>query len=331
MAVIEDGEPKPSEVVAFKLCERLFVRNHFILTYELGLHTRLTIWTFDKLVEAVFPDLHTMISKDLQVSADFYASSWFITLFSSDLDLRSSIRVLDIFVAKGMKAIHRLGLACLSHQREALLALSDQDPAEGLKLLRASAITAVADLGVETVIRRSVTQFKFVTNQLLADVQTAGRVHGGAQIVLFKNSEEQKNFSWLVVPVPPSSGGGAGDSSPGGQAAFEAAWTKDQQSIHRNKTAAVKLSLFERMKFRRGSLNTDAPKVDVETQGEEFGEDEAGHGLTGKRQQSVSPERTKKNSAKMGKAFKSFGKKLGSILPSKSSKGYSRGELGDND
>lgn len=335
MEVIKEGDPKPSEVLAFKLCERLFVRNHFILTYELGLHTRLTIWTFDKLVEAVFPDLHVMISRDLQVSADFFASSWFITLFSSDLDLRSSIRVLDIFAAKGMKAIHRFGLACLSHQREAILAFSDQDPADALKVLRASAVTAVKELGMETLIRKSMTEFKFVTNQLIADVHTAGRVHGGAQIVLFKDSEDQKHFSWLVVPLPPSSGT-PGDNSPGGQAAFEAAWSKDQQSIQRPTQTAktgTSLGIFDRIKLRRNSLNGEsktAPKLSLSAPADYGEEDEAGTGLTGPRGgQVVSPERPKKKSAKAvaGKAFKSFGKKLGSILPSKSSKGYSRGEM----
>ena len=336
MAVIREADPKPFEVVAFKICERLLVRNHFILTYELGLHTRLTIWTFDKLVEALFPDLHKLITTDLQVSADFYASSWFITLFSSDLDLMSSIRLLDLFIAKGSKSLHRFGLACLAHQREAILALNVQDPADGLKMLRAAASTAVKEAGIETLIQTSVTEFKFVTNQLIADLQTAGRVHGGAQLVLFKDKEDQKHFSWLVVPLPPSSGN-SGDRSPGGQAAFEAAWSKDQLSIHRRPTlpaTANSQTLLEKMKFRRTSLpepsTVAAPRITREGTQEDEDEDEAADtGLTGggRRGNSLSPDHEKSSSFKKmsaKKAFKSFGKKLGSILPSKSTKGYSR-------
>jgi hypothetical protein len=347
MAVIQEGDAKAVEVLTFRICERLLVRNHFILTYELGLHMRLTIWAFDKLVEALFPDLYELITKDLQVSADFYASSWFITVFSSDLDLRSSIRLLDLFIAKGTKSLHRFGLACLSHQREALLELNAQDPADGLKLLRAAAVDAVRDLGVEELIRSSVTEFKFVTNQLIADLQTAGRVHGGAQLVIFKDSEEQKHFSWLVVPLPPTSNI-SGDRSPGGQAAFEAAWNKDQLSIHRP-TQAVKslvpsMGLFDRMKLRRGSLQSEpkpAPQVSsAPAEYEEGGEDDdeaVGTGLTGRGHQSVSPDRhrssekRKKGASSSAKqALKSFGKKLGSILPSKSSssRGYSRSQKG---
>ncbi|TEB20641.1 hypothetical protein C9890_0033 [Perkinsus sp. BL_2016] len=208
-------------------------------------------------------------------------------------------------------------------------------------MLRAAASTAVKEAGIETLIRTSVTEFKFVTNQLIADLQTAGRVHGGAQLVLFKDKEDQKHFSWLVVPLPPSSGN-SGDRSPAGQAAFEAAWSKDQLSIHRRPTlpsSTTSQTLLEKMKFRRTSLpeptTVPAQKIVKEGTQQEEEEDEADTGLTGggRRGNSLSPDHAKSSSFKKisaKKAFKSFGKKLGSILPSKSTKGYSRSGV-DND
>ena len=322
MAVIGEGSTSETEVVAFKICQRLFVRNHFILMYELGLNTRLTIWTFDKIVESVFPDLHKLITTDLQVSADFYASSWFLTLFSADLDIHSSIRIMDLFVAKGAKSLYRFGLACLESQRETIMDLDVRDPAEGLKTLRSAAVSAVKEHGIENIISRSLTEYKFVTNQLIADLQTAGRVHGGAKLVLYKNLDvgNQDQFSWLVVPIPPSGSGKGGDSSPSG-AAFEAAWSKDQFSLRRPSLPEAK-GLLDRIKMRRSSL-TKAPVATIESPRSE-NDDSGTAGLTG-RGNSMSPEKPKKGIKITGKAFKSFGKKLGSMLPG-SKRGYSRSD-----
>ena len=70
IAVIQEKNHSPSERVSFKLCEKVLLRNHFVRMYALGLHTRLTIWTFDKLVESIYPDIHDIIINQLQVSAD---------------------------------------------------------------------------------------------------------------------------------------------------------------------------------------------------------------------------------------------------------------------
>ncbi len=75
LAVIQEKHHTEIEVLAFKICEKLFMRNHFVQIYELGWHTRMTIWTFDKLVESIFPDLHSVITDLLQVSADVWIFS----------------------------------------------------------------------------------------------------------------------------------------------------------------------------------------------------------------------------------------------------------------
>ena len=303
MSVIQTGNPVLHERIAFKLCEKLFVRNHFVRIYEVGLFTRLSIWSFDKLVESQFPELHEMITHQLQVSADFYTSTWFMTLFSADLDLSSSLRILDVFIAKGPKALHRFGLACLS-MLEIRLMNPENDVAEALRLLRGSAVTAVAEVGIEYLVQYAMHEYKCVTNRLLADLQTAGKVHGGACLIFVTDRDTLVRSG---VVVPPAL---AGDSSPSG-AAFEAEWSKEEAQI---KSAPVITNMgfiaskFHNLKARPsldggGFLNADED------------EDETLH-----RGNSMSPER------KFGarKALKSLGKKISSILPKTMSKGYSR-------
>lgn len=244
IAVIQETEHTPNEILAFMICEKIFVRNHFVRMYELGLHTRLTIWTFDKLLESIFPSLHDLISERLQVSADFFASSWFITIFSADLDLYSSIRLMDLFISKGPKALHRFGLACLASQKSKLLEIGnrpdDEDPADGLKVLRNVAANAVAENGIESLILSSLTEFKFVNNRLIADLQTAGKVHGGAQLMFITN-RDSKRRSWVIVPLatPPQDSQTLGKKKPvksPRSAAFEAEWNKDAAAIRRQTT-----------------------------------------------------------------------------------------------
>lgn len=318
MAVIQGGPSSSAdELLAFKICERIFLRNHFVRMYELGLHTRLTIWTFDKLVESLFPELHEIITREFQVSADFYASSWFITLFSADLDFYSSVRILDLFVAKGPKSLHRFGLACIASQLERLVGEEGiLDPAEGLKRLRAVAATAVREHGIETLIYRSVTEFKCVTNRMVVDLQTAGKVHGGAQLLVFTD-QDRKTKSWTVVPVQ------KGDSSPSGTA-LGAAWTKEEASIKISSSGAAPGGFLLPGKFmnrilfrrRRISATTAAPEV-LQVEEEVVDEDDGSLHLTGAA--GSSPERKNTDLRKGGRAsraFKSIRKKLlGSIMP----------------
>jgi len=279
IAVIQETNHTLSERLTFKICEKIFVRNHFIRMYELGLHTQLTIWTFSKLVESTFPSLSDMITEKLQVSADFYASSWFITLFSADLDLYSSIRVMDLFIAKGPKAIYRFGLACLNSQKTKLLDIANasEDPADGLKALRTVAVSAVADTGIEGLVLSSLVDFKFVNNRLIADLHTAGKIHGGAKL-MFVTDRDSKRRSWVIAPPDDGSGrlssettireGDHSDTSPTSRGrrhggAFESEWNKDAEAIRRLRqhgqkespkdTSSLVLSFFGKIKRSNSS------------------------------------------------------------------------------
>jgi hypothetical protein len=193
-----------------------------------------------------------------------------------------------------------------------------RDPAEGLKILRQVAVAAVKEVGVETLIHRAQTEFKVVTNRLVADLQTTGKVHGGAQLMVYTDKDTQRR-AWLVVPMPTSDS--ADDASPSG-AAFEAEWNKEEAAIKQEKSQQARSSFLDRLKIRRSSVqNVASIQVD---------EDDADViGLTG-RGHSASPEHKERVShrSKATKAFKSFKKKLGAIMPSIGTKGYSRGGNG---
>lgn len=357
IAVIQDTEHSPNEVLGFMLCEKIFVRNHFVRMYELGLHTRLTIWTFDKLLEAVFPSLHDVISERLQVSADFFASSWFITIFSADLDLYSSIRLMDLFISKGPKALHRFGLACLLSQKAKLLEIGnrpdDDDPADGLKTLRNVAANAVAENGIESLILTSLTEFKFVNNRLIADLQTAGKVHGGAQL-MFVTNRDNKRRSYVIVPLSRTRFDKPGNDRQSVRSprstAFDAEWNKDAEAIRRQRSGLVENNTPSRpsvqsdggmfgflAKLKKDETKTEGTNSPVSSP-REYNDSAP---LSGGRVVLLSPEESagkqKKRRKKVRKSetnnpssfnpFKSFKKKLVSIMPggtSSSSKGYAR-------
>jgi hypothetical protein len=326
--------------------------------YELGLHTQLTIWTFSKLVESIFPSLHDMITEKLQVSADFYASSWFITLFSADLDLYSSIRVMDLFIAKGPKSLYRFGLACLQSQKSALLELGNatEDPADCLKALRTVAVTAVAETGIEGLVLSSLTDFKFVNNRLIADVQTAGKIHGGAKL-MFVTDRDSKRRSWVIAPPSDSSpnvgSNGPSDHSPSGRGAFENEWNKDADSLRRNNKmledskgdgkrnrvisflsklkAKKSREMIEEVRSPSSPIGSPSARENGDLLKQSPGSPVASSG--GGRRHRRRKNRSSESSNGVNNAFKSFRKKLGSIIPvasggGHSTRGYARTEDG---
>lgn len=52
-----------------------------------------------------------------------YASSWFLTLFTSNLPIHLSTRIMDLFLSEGLDIIFRLSIAILQLCRDDLLKL----------------------------------------------------------------------------------------------------------------------------------------------------------------------------------------------------------------
>jgi hypothetical protein len=52
-----------------------------------------------------------------------YASSWFLTLFTTALPLPVACRIMDVFLSEGMEIIFKVALALLTLGKEDLLCL----------------------------------------------------------------------------------------------------------------------------------------------------------------------------------------------------------------
>lgn len=82
----------------------------------------LCMYQLENLVQEQLPDIHVHFqSQGFQTS--MYASSWFLTLFTTTLSLSISCRVMDVFLSEGMEFIFQMALAFLVMGRESLLSL----------------------------------------------------------------------------------------------------------------------------------------------------------------------------------------------------------------
>ena len=73
-------------------------------------------------MQELLPDLHAhFLSQSFDTS--MYASSWFLTLFTTTLTLPVACRVMDTFLVDGMEIIFRLAVAILALGKEDLLSL----------------------------------------------------------------------------------------------------------------------------------------------------------------------------------------------------------------
>jgi len=83
---------------------------------ELGL----CMYQLDTLVQEHIPDLFVHFQSQA-IHTNLYASSWFLTLFTTSLPLVLSCRVMDCFLSEGMEVIFRISLALLIMGKDELL------------------------------------------------------------------------------------------------------------------------------------------------------------------------------------------------------------------
>lgn len=82
----------------------------------------LCMYQLENLVQEQLPEIHVHFqSQGFQTS--MYASSWFLTLFTTTLSLSISCRVMDVFLSEGMEFIFQMALAFLVMGRDSLLSL----------------------------------------------------------------------------------------------------------------------------------------------------------------------------------------------------------------
>merc|ERR1719319_921939 len=75
---------------------------------ELGL----CMYQLDTLVQEHIPDLYVHFQSQA-IHTNLYASSWFLTLFTTSLPLPIACRVMDCFLSEGIEVIFRLSLTLL--------------------------------------------------------------------------------------------------------------------------------------------------------------------------------------------------------------------------
>lgn len=80
------------------------------------------MYQLENLVLEQFPDLHIHFQSQ-QFQTSMYASRWFLTLFTTSLNLQISCHVMDVFLSEGMEFIFKVALAMLAIGKESLLSL----------------------------------------------------------------------------------------------------------------------------------------------------------------------------------------------------------------
>lgn len=85
---------------------------------ELGL----CMFQLECLIQELLPELHIHFqSQSFHVS--MYASSWFLTLFSTALPLPLAFHIMDIFISEGMEMIFRIAISILQNCKDLLLSM----------------------------------------------------------------------------------------------------------------------------------------------------------------------------------------------------------------
>ncbi|XP_060569422.1 ecotropic viral integration site 5 ortholog-like isoform X2 [Ruditapes philippinarum] len=85
---------------------------------ELGL----CMYKLECLIQELLPDLFTHFQTQC-FHTSMYASSWFLTLFATNIPLSVACRVMDLFISEGMDVIFRIGIAILQSSQPHLLSM----------------------------------------------------------------------------------------------------------------------------------------------------------------------------------------------------------------
>eukprot|EP01066_Platyproteum_vivax_P008244 Platyproteum_vivax@DN3417_c0_g1_i1.p1 len=149
------------------------------------------IFQLDRLVEAFLPKLHNSFQR-FNLSAEYYAVQWFLTLFSYDLPEPVLLRVWDSFLLFGWKTIFRVSLALLYICQEKLCVLEFDECLRELKVFTKNQRVWNPD-----VLLKTANSFK-VSNRMLQALAKAYKHTGGGILFVLKDLDSGK-FGWEVV------------------------------------------------------------------------------------------------------------------------------------
>lgn len=82
----------------------------------------LCMYQLENLVQELLPELHCHFQAQ-SFHTSMYASSWFLTLFTTALALTTACRIMDVFLSEGMDIIFKVALALLGIGKDSLLSL----------------------------------------------------------------------------------------------------------------------------------------------------------------------------------------------------------------
>ncbi|CAG2056873.1 unnamed protein product, partial [Timema podura] len=103
--------------VLVKLMQEYRMRDMYKPTMaELGL----CMFQLENLVQDLIPDLNVHFQSQ-SFHTSMYASSWFLTLFTTALPLPVACRIMDVFLSEGMEIIFKVAIALLTVGKEDLL------------------------------------------------------------------------------------------------------------------------------------------------------------------------------------------------------------------
>ncbi|SBS96513.1 GTPase-activating protein, putative, partial [Plasmodium malariae] len=89
---------------------------------------------FDKLLYYTFPKIHNHLQKE-NVHSSMYASQWFVTLFSYNINILYAVRIWDIFFINNYTFLFKVSLAFFKLQGHIILTESFEDILNRLKVL----------------------------------------------------------------------------------------------------------------------------------------------------------------------------------------------------
>ncbi|XP_075228450.1 ecotropic viral integration site 5 isoform X2 [Lycorma delicatula] len=105
--------------VLVKLMQEYKMRDMFKPSMaELGVY----MYQLENLVQEQIPELHVHFQSQ-SFHTSMYASSWFLTLFTTALALPTACRIIDVFLLEGMEIIFKVALALLTLGKDDLLCL----------------------------------------------------------------------------------------------------------------------------------------------------------------------------------------------------------------
>ncbi|CAF3744061.1 unnamed protein product [Rotaria sp. Silwood1] len=90
--------------------------------YYLGL----CMYQLECLIQEILPDLYRHFQLE-NFHTSMYASSWFLTLFTTHFSLNMVCRTMDLFLSEGMEMIFRISIALLEIHQDELMLLSMED------------------------------------------------------------------------------------------------------------------------------------------------------------------------------------------------------------